>query len=296
MMRWYLAALAAQVFGGFWLFTPPALAGNSSRLIWAEEFDAPLDLASNEHVGTWRANDTFQNANLGYKDYAGGSWNINPNQHPAYSPFTVTDGILTIKATRTPPAIVTDIEALRGPGQVPAWSGGILITNHQLRSFKYGYFEMRARWPVSGKGMFPAFWLYTADGRRLKDPRKSGAEIDIFEILGHALGRPWEATVHRRDWQGIGDMSAVGEFDQETSGWHSYGVDWQPNWLRFYRDRKLLGELTGADARWFNVEMSIRVNFAVDGAHISKLGRASDYTTPDVMMMLVDYVRVYDKY
>jgi len=295
-MKSYQAALAALLFGGFWSCTSPALADDTARLLWAEEFDAPLDIASNEHVGTWRANDIFNDANLGYKDHAGDSWNINPNQHPAYSPFKVEHGILTIKATRTPAAIVADIEDLRGPGRAPAWSGGILITNHQLRSFKYGYFEVRARWPVSGKGMFPAFWLYTADGRKIKEPHKSGAEIDVFEILGHASGRPWEATVHRRDWLGNGDMTAIGEFDQDTAGWHSYGLDWQPNWLRFYRDGKLMGELTGADARWFNIEMSIRLNFAVDGPHISKLGRASDHTTPNVMTMQVDYVRVYDKF
>jgi beta-glucanase (GH16 family) len=261
-------------------------------LIWAEEFDGPLDLTTSDHIGRWRPNDQWQDVKVGYKDFAGDSWNINPNQHPLYSPFMVADGVLTITATKIPKAIVPSVEALVGPGKAPKWSGGILITDRLKRSFKYGYFEIRARFPNPGKGMFPAIWLYAADGT-VGDPRKSGAEIDIFEVLGSGEGRPWQITVHRRDWQGRGDQTDVGSFNSDTAEWHTYGLDWQPSHLRFYRDGVMVGQVTGADASWFDVEMAIRLNFAVDGNHLLKLGHVSDRTTPEVMKMQVDYVRVF---
>ncbi len=263
-------------------------------LIWAEEFDKPLDLSTSTHIGKWRPNDQWQNVAVGYKDFGGDSWDINPNQHPLFSPFLVADGVLTIMARKTPNAIVPDIEALVGPGNAPKWSGGILISDRLQHSFKYGYFEIRARLPTPGKGMFPAIWLYVSNGKDLPDKRKSGAEIDILEVMGYGGGRPWQITAHRRDWQGIGDQTEVGSFNSDTADWHTYGLDWQPTYLRFYRDGIMVGQVTGADASWFNVEMSIRLNFSVDGNYISKLGNLSDQTTPDVMTMQVDYVRVYD--
>ncbi len=275
-------------------FDNQGASGSHGTLIWDEEFDRTLDLTTSEHIGRWRPNDIRQDIKVGYKDFCGGSWNINPNQHPLYSPFSVADGVLTITATRTPKAIVPDIEAVLGPRKAPRWSGGILITDQLKCSFKYGFFEIRARFPNPGKGMFPAIWLYVSDGRIVKDKRKSGAEIDIFEVLGYGEGRPWQITVHRRDWQGIGDQTVVGNFDIDTTEWHTYGLDWQPTHLRFYRDGKMVGEITGADASWFNVPMCIRLNFSVDGKYLSKLGNHSDQTTPELMTMQVDYVRVYD--
>lgn len=262
-------------------------------LLWAEEFDKSLDLTTSTHIGKWRPNDQWQDVNLGYSDFGGDSWNINPNQHPLHSPFLVADGVLTIKARKTPEAIVPDIKALAESGKAPKWSGGILITDLLQHSFKYGYFEIRARLPNPGKGMLPAIWLYVSDGRYLNDKRKSGAEIDILEVIGHDRGSPWSITVHRRDWLGIGDQTEVGTFENDTTEWHTYGLDWQPTYLRFYRDGMMVGEVTGADASWFDIEMSIRLNHSVDGNHVDKLGNLSDQTTPEIMMMQIDYVRVY---
>jgi hypothetical protein len=53
----------------------------------------------------------------------------------------------------------------------------------------------------------------------------------------------------------------------------------------------MIGEVTGEDASWFDVPMSIRLNFAMDGRYVKKF---SDETTPEVMRMEVDYLRVYE--
>ena len=270
------------------------LAISRGRLIWYDEFDKPLDITTSRHVGKWRANDNPNQLDVGYKDYSGESWNINPTQHPLHSPFKIANGVLTISLARTPKEIQKDIERSVGVGKVPEWSGGILISEPRLQSFRYGYFEFRARWPCPGNGMFPAMWLYVADGRNLPEPKKSGAEIDLFEIFGSNTGQPWDATVHRRDWQGAGEMTHVGSFMLDTKSWHVYGLDWQPDRIKFYRDGILVGEVKGENATWFDVDMSIRMNFTVNGKYLAQLGRLTDQTTPNVMTMEVDYVRVYE--
>ncbi|NJO55014.1 MAG: glycoside hydrolase family 16 protein [Rhodospirillales bacterium] len=262
-------------------------------LIWAEEFDTPLDLTTSQHVGRWRAGSQWGNSDLGYVDFAGTSWNINPIQHPRHSPFSVENGILTIAVTRTSEDLISDIESTVGKDKAPKWSGGMLVTDWRRISFKHGYFEIRARFPTPGRGMFPAIWLYVANGRTVNNPAKSGAEIDLVEILGHETGRPWVTTVHCRDWQGNGDQVEIGRFDTDTRDWHVYGFDWRPDKLRFFRDGVPAGELAGAKASWFDVNMAIHLNFTVDSPHIMKKGRGTDETTPDRMEMQVDYVRVY---
>ena len=260
------------------------------KLVWAAEFDTPLDLTTSKHVGVWRANQSGD-PELGYADYAGGSWNINPAQHPQYSPFSIENGILTIAVRRTPGEIVPDVERVMGKGIAPKWSGGMLMTDWRQQAFRYGYFEFRARFPSPGKGMFPAIWLYVANGRAVPEA-KSGAEIDLLEILGQASGRPIVTTVHRRNWQNQGDQTSVGAFDCDTRAWHIYGFEWQPDRLNFFRDGKWIGEVTGSDASWFDVDMAILLNFTVNGAYF-KRGLATDATTPDRMEMQIDYVRVY---
>lgn len=262
-------------------------------LLWSEEFDGPIDFTTSKHSGKWRANDDLAHADVGYKDHAGGSWNINPIQHMEYSPFLTRQGVLTITARQTPPAIVREIEATAGVGNAPRWSGGMLISEERNRRFRYGYFEVRARWPNPGVGMFPAIWLYVANGRHLPNPSKSGAEIDLLEIIGYPSGKPWEITVHRRDWEGRGDMDNVATVHLDTKDWHVYGLSWQPDSLSFFRDGVLLGQVSGDAARWFDVDMAIRLNFAVDGANLARKGRLSNQSTPKEMRMQVDYVRVY---
>jgi beta-glucanase (GH16 family) len=258
-----------------------------------EEFSTPLDLTTAFHQGTWRANDFWQNVNTGYRDFGGGSWNINPNQSPRFSPFQVRDGFLTISAIRTPPELKEQL-GLTGISAIPGWAGGQLVTEMRRNAFLFGYFEFRARWPNGGRGMFPAIWLYVADGTKSADKSKSGAEIDILEILGFSDGMPWTATVHQRDYLGRGSQKTLGSYYLDTTNWHVYGLDWQPSWIRLFRDGKLVGELSGAAAAWFDVPMSIHLNYAMDGKYLVSKGRGSSSATPDPLLMQIDYVRVYE--
>jgi hypothetical protein len=263
---------------------------NTAHLLFSDEFDTFNFASATNANGFWRPNDFWQSISSGgYKDFAGTSWNINPNNptFAPYNPFSVSNSILTITCTRTPTALVSAIQAemtAQGiPGAVPAWCGGMLIQNPAVRKFKYGYFEFRARWPNPGKGMFPALWFYSTDGGA--DPQgKSWSEIDLLEIFG--VSNTWSTSLHG------GTGYTIGTKTQDTTDWHTYALDWQPTYLKVYRDDVLVYTVTGADAEWFNATMGIRLNYAMDASWFG--ANTSDSNTPDNLTMQVDYVRVYD--
>ncbi|PLS81095.1 hypothetical protein CYG49_03130, partial [Candidatus Saccharibacteria bacterium] len=225
---------------------------------------------------------------------------LNPNETidgAKRSAFSIAGSVLTIGSIRTPASWETDIAASMAAqgqsGAVPAWSGGILITNRDIKKFLYGYFEIRARWPNPGKGMFPALWFYATDGSG--DPKnKGGAEIDLFEIFGFSTGQPWDITLHYRDNNNISVRPSVHVTAQtqnnDTTDWHTYALDWQPTYLRFYKDNVLVAEITGEDATWFDTTMDIRLNYSMDASWFPA-DRLSDSSTPDPLLMEVDYVR-----
>ena len=87
-------------------------------------------------------------------------------------PFTVRDGLLSIVASRTPPALK---EVLFNNEYV---SG--ILTSQGSFSQKFGYFEIRAKIPV-GQGVWPAFWM-------LADNGGWPPEIDMMEGRGQRPG------------------------------------------------------------------------------------------------------------
>lgn len=266
-----------------------------ANLLWSQEFNTPLDLksASNPN-GLWAPVDFWQNINSGgYEDFAGTSFNINPNNptFAPYNPFSVENGYLQIEASRTPSALVGPIQQAMSqqgqPGGVPDWTGGILITNKDVQTFTYGYFEFRERVVGEGKGEFPAMWFYSAN--ESGDAQgKSSAEIDLSEIFG-TPGK-WSTTLH-----GAGTTN-VGTHTADTTGWHTYGMNWQKDLLQFYEDGQVIYTVTGAAASYFNdLKMSIRVNFSMDAPWFPASSH-SDSTTPSHMDMQIDYIRQYDTF
>ena len=275
--------------------------GSSTNLIWSEEFSTDLDVTTGTlaagitHQGTWRYNDTWQQTDRGYKDFAGQSWNINPleNGFAAYNPFNVMGGILTLSAKRIPAELVTPIAnsmAAQGQSGAPNWMGGILITDAAKIKFKYGYFEFKVRFPIPGKGMFPAIWFFSSEGSQ--DPLNKGyAEIDLFEIFGNITAKPWAITLHEKNSAGVGPTLPVLSTNDDCIDWHTYAMDWQPQYLKFYKDNILVATISGADASFFNTTMAIRLNYSMDATFFGT--NVSDNGTPSTLTMQIDYVRVY---
>jgi beta-glucanase (GH16 family) len=270
-------------------------------LLWADEFDQ-LELSTPTQVGKWRPNEFWQDLGTGYRDFAGDSWNINPNQpgFAFFNPFRVQDSVLTITNTLVPARLRALIRSTMDKTEqkhlpTPKRMGGMLITDPKFRSFRYGYFEIRVRWPNSGRGMFPAIWLFRSE-RDCEPDGKGGAEIDLLEVYGDLGGSHYHITIHHNDCHGTGKSYGISPPDGEQLGqvndWHLIGLDWQPNELTFLRDGEVLHKVEGTRARWFDATMSLRLNYAVDARWFGT--NKVDASTPATLFMEVDYVRVYN--
>lgn len=272
-----------------------------NNLIWSEEFSSALDVTTGTltsgitHQGIWRYNDTWQQIDRGYKDFAGQSWNINPLEigFGSYNPFSISNGLLTLSSKRIPSELVTPITnsmAAQGQTGTPSWMGGILITDAAKIKFKYGYFEFKARFPIPGKGMFPAIWFFSSEGGT--DLLNKGyAEIDLFEIFGNQAAKPWVITLHEKNSMAVGPSVSVLSTNDDCIDWHTYAVDWQPTYLKFYKDNVLVSTITGTDASFFNTTMAIRINYSMDASFFGQ--NLSDSGTPSTLTMELDYIRVY---
>jgi beta-glucanase (GH16 family) len=269
-------------------------------LLWADEFDQ-LDLSTPSRHGKWRPNEFWQDLGTGYRDFAGDSWNINPNQpgFAPFNPFLVRDSVLTISNALVP-------APLRGPIRstmdrtaqrdlpTPKRMGGILITDPEVTRFRYGYFEIRVRWPNSGRGMFPAIWLFRSNNDS-EPAGKGGAEIDILEIYGDVKGSSYYISIHHKDRHGIGNSYSIsprhGDHLRHADDWHLISLDWQPKEITFLKDGEILHKVEGWRAKWFDADMSLRLNYGVDAKWFEQ--KKVDASTPVTLLMEIDYVRVY---
>ncbi|KAA0686378.1 glycoside hydrolase family 16 protein [Neorhizobium sp. P12A] len=181
-------------------------------------------------------------------------------------PFTTRDGMLRIEARK---------------GDDGKWRSGLLSSTDQKGNGfkqKYGYFEMRARFPA-GDGMWPAFWL-------VSNTEKKGIELDVVEYYGQFPGQ-YVASLHIWDHK---TPSLSQSFHQRvavpsgslTTDFHTYGVAVQPDRIRFYLDRKQIWAI--ATPRELDVPFTVLVDLGLGGGWpIDK--------APSPSVMEVDYVR-----
>jgi beta-glucanase (GH16 family) len=199
-------------------------------------------------------------------------WYINSAYAPtsAVHPWTVSNGILDLTAAPT------DASTLQAIGNHPYTSGMLTTSNSFAQT--YGYFEMRAELPV-GKGLAPAFWLLPEDG-------SWPPELDVMEVIG-SNPTALVTTVHSNS---TGHPTAVGETTtvaDTTVGFHTYGVDWEPDTITWYFDgNEVFQTATPADMR---KPMFMVLNLAVGGVWPG----APDGSTAFPASMQIDFVHAY---
>ena len=185
-------------------------------------------------------------------------------------PFSISNGILSITAA---PAA-----AGSNPYDLPYTSG--LITTYKSFAQLYGYFEISAELPA-GKGLAPAFWLLPANNT-------GDAELDVFEVLDNAPGTLY-VTAHN---EVNGVKSAVTDIisvPNTTTGFHTYGVDWEPTTITFYMDGKAIA--TMATPASMDTPMYMLANLAVGGTGSWEGAPSSSAEFPAAMQ--INYVRAY---
>lgn len=192
------------------------------------------------------------------------------------SPLTWS-GTLDFSAKKMPPELAETI----GP-EDPAGYMGSSISSFPYAQ-QYGVFSIVAKIP-SGKGIWPAFWLVPVD-------KSWPPEIDIFEVLGedttvlytnlHTNIPKNKTAIHNKVETGI-DLSA---------DFHEYTVDWGPDYICWYLDRKLIHKHpTPAD---MNKPFYIIANVAVGKPE--NWGGAPNASTKLPATMKVSSIRVWQR-
>jgi beta-glucanase (GH16 family) len=198
-------------------------------------------------------------------------WYINSNYAPtsAIKPWTVSNGVLNLTAAPAPASIQPLINNYQ-------YTSGFLNSYYSF-SQTYGYFEINAKLP-SGQGLWPAFWLLPEDGGW-------PPELDVMEQLGQNPSTIF-TTAHSTTLPG-GQEAQADAVGDTSNGFHTYGVDWEKDYITWYFDGKPIYKVaTPSD---MNKPMYMLINLAVGGYWPG----SPDGSTQFPATMQVDWVRAY---
>ena len=190
-------------------------------------------------------------------------------------PFKVSNGILSIVATRTPPElkhVLFDNEYISG-----------ILTTQSVFAQKYGYFEIRAKIPV-GIGVWPAFWMLADDGGW-------PPEIDILEGRGQRPGTMVMTTHWRSPETGLVNSCGF-DFVVPTASteFHDYGALWQRDRITYYIDRKPVADI--AVPPWFDDPVYMIVNLAMGAKNFQGVGFVSA-ESPETVAFQIDRISAF---
>jgi beta-glucanase (GH16 family) len=238
--------------------TAPAPA-NGAALEWSDEFDGAAGSTVNK--ADWTA--------------------VSGSHHGELECYTPKSGNVAMDGQGD---LVLTSRREAGCDGMPYTSGR--IEGQNKRTFKYGYFEVRAKMPTAA-GAFPAFWTLGANYPSVGWPRSG--EIDVVEITSNLPGSV-HTNIHGVDtagkswqsgWGGVGTYASSGNV---SDGFHTYGLNWTSSALQFYFDGKLIHTINRSSVPvWlWDQDNYLLLNLAITSS-----------SGPDVQTMDVDYVRVY---
>ena len=184
------------------------------------------------------------------------------------------------------------------------FSGGLLSSMDDTGAGfaqQYGYFEVSMQTPP-GPNTWPAFWLLDRDSTLNLSP--TGAEIDVMESYGNWGTGPnqtprGDPNNYAETWHLWGPDSASSEnyaYQAEpgmTTGFHTYGVDIEPDTIIWYFDRKAVWSAPSyPEARR---AMYIMVDLALGGGtYNNPTGTGYNWSfTANPSDLLVQYVAVW---
>jgi beta-glucanase (GH16 family) len=271
-----LACLFIGTLGGATSAVPGARSDNPAawKLVWSDEFAGRSGSAVDTRKWSF--------------DVGGKGWGN--NELETYTNRTANahleGGFLVITALK---------ETFVGSDGISRnYTSARLLTRNKF-SQAYGRFEARIRIPF-GQGIWPAFWLLGDNIETANWP--NCGEIDIMENIGKEPSIV-HGTFHGPGYSGGNGVSAAYSLPvgrKFSDDFHTFGIEWEPNVIRFYVDDLLYKTRTPADlpagALWaFDHPFFIILNVAVGGGWPGN----PDATTVFPQRMLVDYVRVYQR-
>ncbi|QLG44741.1 glycoside hydrolase family 16 protein [Costertonia aggregata] len=213
--------------------------------------------------------------------------------------YEIEDGNLVLKITKEQqpwcPSLNGDIKCSNI--QTGIYSGAIgskigqhrfsedcVVTEEQptkrLYTPKYGYFEIRAKANIEPSDMV-AFWMIGFEDR----PEHSG-EICIMEIFGHQIEK--DSLINGSGIHPFGDKGLVDDFHydklkMDISEFHTFSVDWQPNFVKYYVD--------GKHIRTINQSPNYPMQFMIDIFEFPDKPQSEVSAYPKEF--IIDYVKGY---
>jgi beta-glucanase (GH16 family) len=264
------------------------------RLVFGQDFSKMTDIAELKAGGTdmgsgiWISHTPLNQDWFTFQDPSG-----------ANHPFGVGQGYLTIRVQK---------DGHDPKNSFAGYSGGLLSSmDGKGKGFaqQYGYFEASMMTPGS-PNTWPAFWMMSSPS--LTDRKLNSAELDVTESYGNydsgpgqkPPGKPTMDTFTWHVWKGTANGGAqiswgASKKDEPgmTTGFHTYGLDVEPDEMTWYFDRKPIWKAkTFAEAK---EPLFVMLNLALGGGNHNNAG-GTDYDwslTPDPSDLKIKYVAVW---
>ena len=156
---------------------------------------------------------------------------------------------------------------------------------------KYGYFECRCKLQRQ-PGWWSAFWLQSPVIGSSPDPGRSGIEIDIMENFT----RDGEFS-HNIYWNGYGPDIKAGHsgprrLETDIFGFHTYGLEWNPEGYVFYVDGRESWRFSEAVS---HTEQFILITTECQTYRYNGMPDPALHKITEPDAFAVDYVRVFDE-
>ena len=166
------------------------------------------------------------------------------------------------------------------------------------RDWCYGKIAARMKLPF-GMGMWPAFWMLGSniDENGGDTPWPMSGEIDIMEMYGSFDDSNVEANLHHADLKGehtqMGGKSFQLPAAKFCEDFHVFEIEWDDTSITWFVDGVEYAKqsIVGPEYAAFHKPHFILINLAVGG----KFSGRPDNTTQFPQVLLVDWVRVYQK-
>ena len=158
------------------------------------------------------------------------------------------------------------------------------LLSYKKFDFRYGRVEVRAKLP-EGRGTWPAIWMLGSNIATADWP--GCGEIDIMEHKGNTPGKIY-GTLHYPGHSGADGNGKTIMIKDAATAFHIYSVEWSPEYIKIYVDKKLYHTVKNSKQLPFNHNFFIILNVAMGGGFGGAVDPAFTKAT-----MEVDYVRVY---
>ncbi len=200
-----------------------------------------------------------------------------------FTPFSIVDGSLRIRAERTQGAHFASGEIPNDPatGQPYPWVSGLLVSRQSFAQHG-GYFEIDAKVP-KGTGTWPAFWLIPVD-------EQHPPEIDIVEYRGQF---PREYHVAILSPPKNNDEASYSANQDLSEDFHRYAILWADDRIEFYFDRRLVLTKDISLKPEFAQEFYMVVNLAMGSRGLEDFVAAPDSSTPSPSDLVVRSITVW---